>query len=34
MEEGWNKKKQPAVCNRGGKRQKLTADDTNSVWAL
>ena len=27
MEGGWNKKVHPSGCNRGGKRQILTADD-------
>ena len=32
MEGGWSKKEQPSACNRGGKRQKLTADDIDKQY--
>jgi hypothetical protein len=30
--EGEVKKEQPSACNRGGKRQKLTADDIDKKY--
>ena len=32
MEGRWSKKEQPSACNRGGKRQKLTADDIDKQY--
>jgi len=32
MEGGWSKKEQPSACNRGGKRQLLTADGIDKEY--